>query len=183
MNEVWDLNPIYRGFDDPAFEADMQEMTTLVEIIGAYADGLLGRDYAVFEDIFERLHELGHLRALRDALLRVCEQEDRLGAVDFSVLQNRLLELDDRFLYVAHVAHLFAPFCRAHHASGYTRLSMSEKPVMSSTSFTDGLPQALILTAIVINFAVTGLFLVVAYRSYRVLGTDDMNELRGNEDE
>ncbi len=54
---------------------------------------------------------------------------------------------------------------------------------LKSTSFADGLPQALILTAIVINFAITGLFLVVAYRSYRVLGTDDMDQLRGNEDE
>ena len=23
MNEVWNLDPIYKGFDDPAFEADM----------------------------------------------------------------------------------------------------------------------------------------------------------------
>ena len=23
MNEVWNLDPIYRGFDDPAFEADL----------------------------------------------------------------------------------------------------------------------------------------------------------------
>lgn len=54
---------------------------------------------------------------------------------------------------------------------------------MESVSYTDSLPQALILTAIVINFAVTGLFLVLAYRSYRVLGTDDMDQLRGNADE
>ena len=54
---------------------------------------------------------------------------------------------------------------------------------LNISTFTDGLPQALILTAIVINFAVTGLFLVVAYRSYRVLGTDDMEQLRGHEDE
>lgn len=54
---------------------------------------------------------------------------------------------------------------------------------IGSMSFTDGLPQALILTAIVINFAITALFLVIAYRSYRVLGTDDMDQLRGNEDE
>lgn len=53
----------------------------------------------------------------------------------------------------------------------------------SNSSFTDSLPQALILTAIVINFAITALFLVIAYRSYRVLGTDDMEQLRGNEDE
>lgn len=51
------------------------------------------------------------------------------------------------------------------------------------TAFTDALPQALILTAIVINFAVTALFLVLAYRAYQVLGTDDMDQLRGTEDE
>jgi multicomponent Na+:H+ antiporter subunit C len=53
----------------------------------------------------------------------------------------------------------------------------------NSTSFTDALPQALILTAIVINFAVTALFLVLSYRTYKTLGTDDMDKLRGIEDE
>ncbi|WP_078382199.1 Na(+)/H(+) antiporter subunit C [Sutcliffiella halmapala] len=52
-----------------------------------------------------------------------------------------------------------------------------------SISFTDSLPQALILTAIVINFAVTSFFLVLAFRTYQVLGTDDMDKLRGIEDE
>jgi len=42
------------------------------------------------------------------------------------------------------------------------------------TSYTDPLPQALILTAIVINFAITAFFLVLAYRTYQELGTDDM---------
>ncbi|ARK31345.1 Na(+)/H(+) antiporter subunit C [Halalkalibacter krulwichiae] len=56
-------------------------------------------------------------------------------------------------------------------------------PLLEDVSYTDALPQALILTAIVINFAVTGLFLVLAYRSYKVLGTDDMDQLRGTEDE
>ncbi len=49
--------------------------------------------------------------------------------------------------------------------------------------FTDAVPQALILTSIVINFAVTALFLVLGYRAYHTLGTDDMEKLRGNEDE
>src|SRR5699024_12332369 len=35
-----------------------------------------------------------------------------------------------------------------------------------STVFTDALPQALILTAIVIGFAVNAFFLVILYRSY-----------------
>ena len=54
---------------------------------------------------------------------------------------------------------------------------------LESTAYTDPLPQALILTAIVINFGTLGFFLVLAYRSYQELGTDDMEELRGTEDE
>lgn len=50
-------------------------------------------------------------------------------------------------------------------------------------AFVDPLPQALILTSIVINFGVTSFFFVLAYRSYKTLGTDDMEQLRGTEDE
>lgn len=52
-----------------------------------------------------------------------------------------------------------------------------------SSAFTDAIPQALILTAIVINFAVTALLLVVSYRAYKTNRTDDMEKLRGNEHE
>ncbi len=45
--------------------------------------------------------------------------------------------------------------------------------------YTDPLPQSLILTAIVINFAVTAFLLVLAYRAYDELGTNDMEQLRG----
>ncbi|MGI2329272.1 Na(+)/H(+) antiporter subunit C [Planococcus sp. YIM B11945] len=59
-------------------------------------------------------------------------------------------------------------------------------PVVSEgvaiTDYVDPLPQALILTAIVISFAVTSFFLVLAYRAYQELGTDDMNLMRGIED-
>ncbi|GGN50657.1 Na(+)/H(+) antiporter subunit C [Oceanobacillus indicireducens] len=47
------------------------------------------------------------------------------------------------------------------------------------STFVDPLPQALILTSIVISFAVTALVLVLAYRAYQTLGTDNMEELRG----
>ncbi|WMT41233.1 Na(+)/H(+) antiporter subunit C [Paenibacillus sp. D2_2] len=50
-------------------------------------------------------------------------------------------------------------------------------------TYTDAIPQALILTAIVINFAVTAVVLVLCYRSYQKFGTDDMEQLRGNEHE
>ncbi|ART77805.1 Na(+)/H(+) antiporter subunit C [Sutcliffiella horikoshii] len=48
-------------------------------------------------------------------------------------------------------------------------------------AYTDPLPQALILTAIVIAFGVTSFILVLAYRAYQELKTDDMDQLRGNE--
>ena len=40
MNEVWDLSPIYQGFDDPAFDADMQALKAQVERITALAEAL-----------------------------------------------------------------------------------------------------------------------------------------------
>ena len=48
----------------------------------------------------------------------------------------------------------------------------------NESSLNDPLPQALLLTAIVINFATTALLLVLSYRAYKVLGTDDSEQLR-----
>ena len=53
----------------------------------------------------------------------------------------------------------------------------------AAAPFTDALPQALILTAIVISFAVTAFLLVLAYRMYLMNGTDDLEELGGSSDE
>ncbi|KKB40599.1 Na(+)/H(+) antiporter subunit C [Bacillus thermotolerans] len=50
-----------------------------------------------------------------------------------------------------------------------------------AASYVDPLPQALILTAIVISFGITAFFLVLAYRAYQELGTDNTEEMRGNE--
>ncbi|MFD1708671.1 Na(+)/H(+) antiporter subunit C [Siminovitchia sediminis] len=47
--------------------------------------------------------------------------------------------------------------------------------------YVDPLPQALILTAIVISFGVTAFSLVLAYRAYQELGTDNIDEMRGTE--
>lgn len=50
-------------------------------------------------------------------------------------------------------------------------------------SYTDPIPQALILTSIVISFALTAFSLVLGYRAYQELGTDDVEKLRGQSDE
>ena len=40
MNEVWNLDPIYRGFDDPAFERDMNELKDAVAEFASWTQGL-----------------------------------------------------------------------------------------------------------------------------------------------
>ena len=64
-------------------------------------------------------------------------------------------------------------------------LKKGDVPILGQSNgpYTDALPQALILTAIVISFAVTALLLVVAYRMFKTSHTDDFNELRGTTDE
>ncbi|GGB50612.1 cation:proton antiporter [Roseibium aquae] len=45
------------------------------------------------------------------------------------------------------------------------------------------LPQALVLTAIVISFSFFAFLLVLAFRAYQEVGTDDVNEMRVAEPE
>ena len=40
MNEVWNLDPIYKGFDDPAYQADLAAMKELVADFTAFAANL-----------------------------------------------------------------------------------------------------------------------------------------------
>ncbi|SDC18206.1 multicomponent Na+:H+ antiporter subunit C [Paenibacillus sp. UNCCL117] len=66
-----------------------------------------------------------------------------------------------------------------------SRLKTGAPPLLGeqAQAYVDPLPQALILTSIVISFGVTSFFFVLAYKAYQRLGTDDMEQLRGREDE
>ena len=44
MNEVWNLDPIYHGFDDPAFERDMQALKAAISGLEAFSQNLAGMD-------------------------------------------------------------------------------------------------------------------------------------------
>lgn len=57
-------------------------------------------------------------------------------------------------------------------------------PVLAEgvTDYVDPLPQALILTAIVISFGVTAFILVLSYRTYGEHKTDNMNLMKGNDE-
>lgn len=46
-------------------------------------------------------------------------------------------------------------------------------------NYSDPLPQAMLLTVIVISFALTAYMLVVAVRTYKELGTDNVEDMKG----
>lgn len=64
-------------------------------------------------------------------------------------------------------------------------LKRGSVPILSDQpeTYTDALPQALILTAIVISFAVTAFFLVLVFRTYQQTNTDNLHELKEADDE
>lgn len=59
-------------------------------------------------------------------------------------------------------------------------LKRGTPPILEAggTGYTDPIPHALILTAIVIGFGVTAFLLVLAYRTYQSFRTDDLDALR-----
>ena len=61
------------------------------------------------------------------------------------------------------------------------RLVVNEPPVIlpDATSYTDPLPQALVLTAIVISFGMTAVIVVLALRAYLEAGNDEVDTNEG----
>ena len=49
MNEVWNLDRLYKGFDDPAYEADMAAMKQLVADFTAFAADLPNMEPAGYQ--------------------------------------------------------------------------------------------------------------------------------------
>lgn len=69
-------------------------------------------------------------------------------------------------------------------AAGLTRGNppiIKEENIVAAASYADPLPQALILTAIVIGFGVVAFALVLLHRVYQVVGSDDLDEMRGTD--
>ena len=90
MNEVWNLDVIYRGFDDPAFAADMEKLEKLVKDYAAFAGELdrqtpldgLKKGIALEEALTELTAKLGEYASLRQSVnTRDAEAGSRLGQV------------------------------------------------------------------------------------------------------
>lgn len=90
MNKVWNLDVIYRGFDDPAFAADMEKLEKLVKDYAAFAGKLdeqapldgLKKGIALEEALTVLTAKLGEYASLRQSVnTRDAEAGSRLGQV------------------------------------------------------------------------------------------------------
>jgi multicomponent Na+:H+ antiporter subunit C len=93
----------------------------------------------------------------------------------YLILSKSLLRIVLGTVMISHGAHLLL--------MTVARVKTGAPPILTEniSKYTDPLPQALILTSIVISFGVTAMLLVLAYRAYQDHRTDDMDELRGQD--
>ncbi|MRH43048.1 Na(+)/H(+) antiporter subunit C [Aquibacillus halophilus] len=95
----------------------------------------------------------------------------------YNLLQKQLLRIVIGTALISHGAHLFI--------LTMGKLKRGAPPILEYgvSEYTDPLPQALILTSIVISFGVTSFLLVLAYRASKENNTDNMDQMRGTENE
>lgn len=94
----------------------------------------------------------------------------------FNILRRSLIKILIGFSLISHAANLLV-----FSSGGFSR---AVPPVilpgesLPPEGFMDPLPQALVLTAIVIGFGLTGFFTALVVRANRKVGTDDPDALR-----
>ncbi|WP_284140471.1 MULTISPECIES: Na(+)/H(+) antiporter subunit C [unclassified Virgibacillus] len=95
----------------------------------------------------------------------------------YNLLQKQMLRIIIGTVLLSHGAHLMI--------LTMGKLKRGKPPILEEgvANYTDPLPQALILTSIVISFGITSLLLVLAYRTAKTNNTDNMEQLRGETNE
>ncbi|MCZ7556135.1 MAG: Na+/H+ antiporter subunit C [Bacteroidia bacterium] len=94
----------------------------------------------------------------------------------YLLLRRNLIRIVLGLIFIGHAANLLILLSDG--------LSKAAPPIIAQgrqvlePPYADPLPQALILTAIVISFGVFAFFLVLIKRSYQVRGSDDIDQFR-----
>jgi multicomponent Na+:H+ antiporter subunit C len=99
------------------------------------------------------------------------------GAAVFLVLQRSIIRILIGLVLISQAANLLV-----FTSSGARRTKppiIPDHEAVLTAPFADPLPQALILTAIVISFGVLAFSLVLFYRTDQEAGTDDVDEMKG----
>ncbi len=90
MNEVWNLDPLYAGFQDPAFAADMEKLAALTQDFAAFSGKLatlepregLRQGIALIEDLERLANKLAQYASLRQSTnTRDPESGSKLGQI------------------------------------------------------------------------------------------------------
>jgi multicomponent Na+:H+ antiporter subunit C len=97
----------------------------------------------------------------------------------YMLLRRSLVKLLIGLALLGHAANLLI-FTAAKLTRGSPPV-IGEKEMVFATPFADPLPQALILTAIVISFGVMAFALALAFRAYRSIGTDDLDQMQSTD--
>lgn len=97
----------------------------------------------------------------------------------YLMLRRSLVKLVIGLALLSHGAHLLI-----FTIGGLTRSGapiVAEGQTQPPTPFADPLPQALILTAIVISFGVTAFAVVLLGRAYQAVGSDDLDQMKATD--
>ena len=90
MNDVWNLDPIYKGFDDPAFAEDMSNLEKVAKEVTAFVQTLpqaeplegLKKGIALQEEFSDLINKLAGFASLRQAAnTRDAEAGSRMGQI------------------------------------------------------------------------------------------------------
>jgi len=97
------------------------------------------------------------------------------GASIYLMLRRSLIKLIFGLALISHASNLLI-FSMGRVTRGHPPL-IAEGETVLMQPFADPLPQALILTAIVIAFGVQAFALILVRKAYRAVGTDDLDKM------
>lgn len=98
----------------------------------------------------------------------------------YTMLRRSIVRLAIGLTLLAHAANLLIFTVSGVSRAGPPIVPEGEQAVLGG--FSDPVPQALILTAIVISFGVLAFLLVLVKRVYQTVGSDDIDELVSTEE-
>jgi len=97
----------------------------------------------------------------------------------YLLLQRRLLRAVIGLSIISQASNLVIFTAGKHQSNKPPFIASSDKVLSEVTA--DPLPQALILTAIVIGFAMVAFFIVLTYRLFQEAGTDNIDKMLGSD--
>jgi len=98
----------------------------------------------------------------------------------YLMLRRNVVKLVFGLLILSHAANLLI-FTAGELVRGRTTIIGPEESALPVGGAPDPLPQALILTAIVISFGVTAFTVVLVHRVHKVVGTDDLDKMKSTD--